>query len=150
MGKDGDADVLLVHSPATEKEFMEAKARRAARRRDVQRFRHRRARSLTRPKSTGMNSAGGGLQGHRGSAKAPFISRGDDSGTHVKEKSIWTAAKIEPKGDWYLSAGQGMGAVLTMADEKQGYTLSDRATYLALTQKGLKVENPGRGRGTAA
>jgi tungstate transport system substrate-binding protein len=48
-------------------------------------------------------------------AKTPFVSRGDNSGTHSKEKTIWKAASIEPKGDWYVSAGQGMGSVLTMA-----------------------------------
>ena len=71
----------------------------------------------------------------------PFVSRGDDSGTHTKEKAIWQAAGIEPAGDWYVSAGQGMGAVLTMADEQQAYTLSDRATYLARTLEGTR---PGR------
>ncbi|HEX2980716.1 MAG TPA: substrate-binding domain-containing protein, partial [Anaerolineaceae bacterium] len=73
-------------------------------------------------------------------AKQPFISRGDDSGTHNKEKALWKAAGIEPAGDWYVSAGQGMGAVLTMASEKQGYTLSDRATYLAQVQEGLDLK----------
>ncbi len=68
-----------------------------------------------------------------------FLSRGDDSGTHTKEKSIWKNAGIEPAGDWYLSTGQGMGEVLTMAEEQQGYTLSDRATYLARTKQGLKL-----------
>ena len=68
-----------------------------------------------------------------------FISRGDNSGTHTKEKSIWKSAEIEPQGDWYVSAGQGMGEVLTMAEEQQACTLSDRATYLARTQEGLKL-----------
>jgi hypothetical protein len=72
-------------------------------------------------------------------AEAPFVSRGDDSGTHTKEKSIWAEAGIEPAGDWYISAGQGMGAVLTMADEQQAYTLSDRATYLARTLEGTDL-----------
>jgi tungstate transport system substrate-binding protein len=70
-------------------------------------------------------------------AQATFVSRGDDSGTHTKEKAIWQAAEIEPAGAWYVSAGQGMGAVLTMADEQQAYTLSDRATYLARTLQGI-------------
>jgi tungstate transport system substrate-binding protein len=73
-------------------------------------------------------------------AKATFISRGDQSGTNTKELAIWKAAAIEPKGEWYVSAGQGMGAVLTMTDEKAGYTLADRATYLTQTQKGLKLK----------
>jgi tungstate transport system substrate-binding protein len=69
----------------------------------------------------------------------PFVSRGDDSGTHTKEKAIWSETGIEPAGDWYISAGQGMGAVLTMADEEQAYTLSDRATYLARTLEGTNL-----------
>ncbi len=72
-------------------------------------------------------------------AQAPFISRGDDSGTHTKELAVWKAADIEPSGDWYISAGQGMGAVLTMADEQQAYTLSDRATFLARTLEGTDL-----------
>jgi tungstate transport system substrate-binding protein len=73
-------------------------------------------------------------------AEALFVSRGDDSGTHSKELSIWAEAGIEPAGDWYNAAGQGMGAVLGMADELQGYTLSDRATYLARTLTGTNLE----------
>jgi tungstate transport system substrate-binding protein len=72
-------------------------------------------------------------------AEAPFVSRGDDSGTHGKERSIWESAGILPEGDWYISAGQGMGAVLTMADEAMAYTLSDRATYLARTLEGTEL-----------
>src|SRR5690606_32960331 len=53
-----------------------------------------------------------------------------------KEKAIWEAAGIEPQGEWYVAAGQGMGAVLTMADELDAYTLSDRASYLARTLEG--------------
>jgi len=64
-------------------------------------------------------------------AQAAFVSRGDESGTHIKELSIWERAGVQPGGDWYRSAGQGMGAVLTMASEQRAYTLSDRATYLA-------------------
>ena len=68
-----------------------------------------------------------------------FISRGDNSGTHQKEKALWAKAGIKPAGPWYLDIGQGMGAVLTMAGEKNGYTLSDRATYLTRT-RGLSLE----------
>ncbi len=71
--------------------------------------------------------------------KSPFLSRGDKSGTNTKELAIWKAAGIEPAGEWYISTGQGMGEVLTMADETQAYTLSDRATYLARTKEGLKL-----------
>jgi len=62
----------------------------------------------------------------------PFISRGDESGTHQKEKEIWKKAGIEPQGDWYVRSGQGMGAVLRMADQKRAYTLTDNATFLVL------------------
>jgi tungstate transport system substrate-binding protein len=74
------------------------------------------------------------------SAEATFVSRGDESGTHTKEKAIWDSAGITPGGEWYVSAGQGMGAVLTITDEQQAYTLADRATYLARTLEGLDLE----------
>lgn len=63
--------------------------------------------------------------------KAVFVSRGDNSGTHTKEKSVWTAAKLRPSGSWYISAGQGMGETITMTNEKGAYTLADRGTWLA-------------------
>ncbi len=66
------------------------------------------------------------------SAQATFISRGDDSGTHKKELALWGQAGIEPQGRWYREAGQGMGKVLQMAGELDGYTLTDRGTWLAL------------------
>ena len=72
-------------------------------------------------------------------AEALFFSRGDDSGTHAKEKTIWKEAGIEPAGDWYQTTGQGMGETLTIADQKGGYTLSDRATYLS-KKDSLKLE----------
>lgn len=67
--------------------------------------------------------------------KATFVSRGDESGTHVKEKEIWKAAGIVPKGGWYVEAGQGMGEVINMATQKRAYTLSDRGTYIAYKRK---------------
>lgn len=67
--------------------------------------------------------------------QATFISRGDESGTHTKEKSYWKELEITPEGEWYVEAGTGMGAVLQMASEKQGYTLSDRATYLSMKEE---------------
>ena len=68
-------------------------------------------------------------------AKVFFVSRGDDSGTHTREKQLWKEAGVNPYGDWYLEAGRGMGEVIIMADERQGYTLSDRGTYLAFKEK---------------
>lgn len=65
-------------------------------------------------------------------SQATFVSRADDSGTHKKELALWQQAGIEPSGDWYKEAGQGMGDTIQMAEEMQGYTLSDRATYLSM------------------
>jgi tungstate transport system substrate-binding protein len=71
---------------------------------------------------------------------ANFVSRGDDSGTHKKEKLLWKDAGISPAGRWYIQAGQGMGAVLKIADEKQAYTLTDRGTQIAYDDKmSLKI-----------
>jgi tungstate transport system substrate-binding protein len=64
-----------------------------------------------------------------------FVSRGDDSGTHSREKQLWKTAGVVPGGAWYLEAGRGMGEVIVMAGERQGYTLSDRGTYLAFKEK---------------
>jgi tungstate transport system substrate-binding protein len=64
-------------------------------------------------------------------AQALFVSRGDDSGTDAREKDLWKKAGITPEGSWYQATGQGMGATLRVASEKAGYTLTDRATYLA-------------------
>ena len=138
MGKDGDADVLLVHSPASEKTFMDDGD--GVRREDVMYNDF----VIVGPEAdpariAGMKTAAEAFTAISTSG-ASFVSRGDDSGTHSKEKNIWKAAAIEPAGDWYVSAGQGMGAVLTMTDELQGYTLSDRATYLAQTQTGLGLK----------
>ena len=71
--------------------------------------------------------------------EAPFVSRGDESGTHKKELSLWAMAGLEPSGKWYISAGKGMGYVLEMASEKKAYTLTDKATYLSMADK-LELE----------
>src|SRR5215813_12262728 len=60
-----------------------------------------------------------------------FVSRGDNSGTHLLEKSLWKLAGVEPKGEWYIEAGQGMGATLRIADDRKAYTITDRGTFLA-------------------
>ena len=137
IGKDGNADVLLVHARAREDEFMAAGD--GTRREDVM---YNDFVILGPPSDpagiAGMSDAAAALT-MIAEAQAPFISRGDDSGTHTKELSVWKTAGIEPAGDWYVSAGQGMGAVLTMADEQQAYTLSDRATYLARTLEGTDL-----------
>jgi len=137
LGENGDADVLLVHARAREDVFMDAG--HGVRREDVM---------YNDFVIVGPPDDSAGIQGIESAAEAfqaiaeaeaPFVSRGDDSGTHTKEKFVWEEAGIEPEGDWYISAGQGMGAVLTMADEQQAYTLSDRATYLARTLEGTEL-----------
>lgn len=138
LGTDCNADVVLVHARAREDEFM---ANGDGARRDDVMFNDF---IILGPPSDpagikGMTDGAAALA-MIAEAQAPFISRGDDSGTHTKEKAVWKAAGIEPVGDWYISAGQGMGAVLTMANEQQAYTLSDRATYLARTLEGTELE----------
>jgi len=137
LGEDGNADVVLVHARALEDAFMEAG--HGVRREDVMYNDF----VIVGPPDDAAGIAGGSEAAAAfaqiAAAEAPFVSRGDDSGTHVKEFEIWAAAGVEPAGDWYISAGQGMGAVLTMADEQQAYTLSDRATYLARTLEGTDL-----------
>jgi tungstate transport system substrate-binding protein len=137
LGEDGNADVLLVHARSREDAFMDAG--HGIRREDVMYNDFVIVGPPDDPAGIGgMTEAPAALAQVAG-AEAPFVSRGDDSGTHTKEKGIWSEAGIEPAGDWYISAGQGMGAVLTMADEQQAYTLSDRATYLARTLEGTEL-----------
>ncbi len=138
LGEDGNADVLLVHARAREDAFMEAG--HGVRREDVMYNDFIIVGPASDPAGiAGMTDAAAAFQ-KIAESESQFVSRGDDSGTHTKEKAIWAAAGIEPSGDWYNSAGQGMGAVLTMADESQAYTLSDRATYLARTLEGIDLE----------
>jgi tungstate transport system substrate-binding protein len=136
MGVKGDADVLLVHSPEDEEQFMadgHGSSREAVMHNDF---------VVVGPPDdpAGVADAGDAAEALSRIAdeKAPFASRGDDSGTHTKELSIWEKAGIEPKGSWYIETGQGMGETLTVADQKQAYTLSDRATFLAT--KGLEAD----------
>jgi len=138
LGEDGNADVLLVHARAREEEFMQAE--HGVRREDVM------YNDFVIVGPAGDPAAIRGLADAAEAFKniavsqAAFVSRGDDSGTHAKEKSIWAAVGIEPRGDWYLSAGQGMGEVLTMADEGQAYTLSDRATFLIRSRASARLQ----------
>lgn len=137
LGEDGNADVLLVHSRAKEDEFMANG--HGTRREDVMYNDFVLLGAEADPAGIkGMTSAADAFK-KIAETQSAFISRGDESGTHTKEKSIWKSAGIEPAGDWYISTGQGMGEVLTMANEQQAYTLSDRATYLARTKAGLDL-----------
>ena len=132
MAEEGNADVLLVHAPAAEKELMEAgfgKERFLLMHNDF---------VIVGPpgdpaKVAGLISTDEALARISNSGSS-FVSRGDDSGTHMKELALWNEANIEPAGEWYLESGQGMGASLKIASEKSAYTLADRGTYLALRE----------------
>ena len=137
LGQQGDADALLVHDRTREDTFMADGD--GSLRYDVM---------FNDFIIVGPAADPAGIKGMSNPSEAltiiaesqsAFVSRGDDSGTHSREKALWKAAGIEPSGDWYLSAGQGMGEVLTLSDEKGAYTLSDRATYLARVETGLSL-----------
>jgi tungstate transport system substrate-binding protein len=133
MGENGEADVLLVHSPAAEKAFVEAGHGDAAGRMLVMYNDFVVIGSMEDPAGVLANAgadAKGAFQAIYDN-EAIFISRGDNSGTHAKEKSVWAALSVEPAGEWYVEAAAGMGAVIQMANEKLGYTLADRATWYA-------------------
>lgn len=129
LGEKGDADALLVHSPEDEADFMTAGhgvSRKAVMHNDFVLVG-----PPEDPAQVGKAAAATDALSRIAEAQAPFASRGDDSGTHTKELALWEAAGIEPSGEWYLETGQGMGETLTIADQKQAYTLSDRGTFLA-------------------
>lgn len=135
IGKRGDADCLLVHAKSQEEQFV--KDGYAPKRYDVM-YNDFIIVGPKEDKNKIKEKANNDpLLAFKeiSVTKAIFISRGDESGTHTKEKSLWKELNIVPKGEWYLSAGKGMGAVLQMADEKKAYTLTDRATYLSMKDK---------------
>ena len=131
LGERGEADVLLVHSPEAEQELMETG--KAGDRR------------LVMHNDFVVVGPADDPAGIKGMPPAPafgaiaereetFVSRGDDSGTHSAELAFWEAIGLAPGGSWYVETGQGMGATLRVTDERSGYTLADRGTYL--TQPG--------------
>lgn len=129
LGEQGNADVILLHSPVAEKEFMANDFgidRRLVMHNDFV--------------IVGPVSDPAGIRGQTPvealesiyASRLTFVSRGDDSGTHVKELALWKNAGLDPAGqDWYLETGQGQGATLSIASEKGGYALTDRGTFLA-------------------
>jgi tungstate transport system substrate-binding protein len=137
MGEKGEADVLLVHSPDAEKKFMAdgfGVSRRLVMHNDFIIVG-----PAADPAQIKGTTAADALKRIAASGSV-FASRGDNSGTHAKEKGLWKAAAINPDGQkWYQQTGLGMGQTLNVAAEKRGYTLTDRATYLAL-KKGLGLE----------
>ncbi|MDO8444732.1 MAG: substrate-binding domain-containing protein [Deltaproteobacteria bacterium] len=133
LGETGDVDVVFVHARELEEKFVADGF--GVNRKDVM---------YNDFVIIGPSSDPAGVKEVRTAAEAfstisaknaVFISRGDESGTHQKEKEIWEVAGGIPKGSWYVEAGQGMGEVINMATERQGYTLADRGTYIAYKKK---------------
>jgi tungstate transport system substrate-binding protein len=129
----GDADVALVHAPSLERQYVaEGKLlnRRLVMYNDF---------VIIGPKDdpAKIKSTKTALAALKliEQSKSSFVSRGDNSGTHNLEKSLWKEAGIEPKGGWYIESGQGMGATLAIANERNAYTITDRGTYLALGKR---------------
>lgn len=138
LGRTGEADLLWVHSPDDEKRFVEegyGENRTTFMHNDF---------VLLGPAADPAR-----IKGEKKAADAfakiaasgaLFISRGDKSGTHKKELKLWDAAKVKPAGEKYIEAGQGMAAVVGMANEKEAYVLADRSTYLSLRKAiGLRI-----------
>ena len=129
----GDADVALVHAPSLEQKYVadgKLLNRRLVMYNDF---------VIIGPKEdpAKIKSAKTAVAALKliEQSKSPFVSRGDNSGTHLLEKSLWKSAGIEPKGSWYTEAGQGMGATLGIANERNAYTITDRGTLLALGKR---------------
>lgn len=133
LGENGDVDVVLVHARAAEDKFIQEGY--GVNRRDVM---------YNDFIILGPSNDPAEIKGEKNAVsvlkkiverKAYFVSRGDDSGTHKKEKSLWQKTGINPQGKWYMEVGQGMGAALQIAYEKQAYILCDRGTFLAYKDK---------------
>jgi tungstate transport system substrate-binding protein len=128
LGRRGEADILILHDPAGEEQFMAGGygvGREALAHNEF---------ILVGPSEDPAGARGtDAVRAMRAiaGAGATFISRGDRSGTHVKELALWRAAGIAPERRWYRESGQGMGATLVIADQLRGYTLTDVATYLS-------------------
>ena len=133
LGERGDVDVVMVHAPGAEKEFVSKGY--GVNRREVMYNDF----IIVGPERDPAKIKGSKNVVHAlaavAASESPFISRGDDSGTHKKEKALWKDVGIAPKGKWYMEVGQGMGQTLSMANEKRAYTLVDRGTYLAYKSK---------------
>lgn len=130
MGRLGEADLLWVHSPADEKKFVDegyGLSRTTFMHNDF---------VILGPESDPAKAIGtkSSVEAFKiiARAKALFVSRGDNSGTHKKEKEIWKEAGVLPDEDAYIEVGQGMVQAVSVANEKQGYVLADRSTYLSL------------------
>jgi tungstate transport system substrate-binding protein len=132
LGEAGDVDVVLVHARSLEDQFVAAGF--GVNRRDVM---YNDFVIIGPPDDPahirGVMTAADALK-RIAAAQAPFISRGDESGTHQKEMELWRSGGLDPQGRWYRSVGRGMGETIIMATEVRGYTISDRGTYIKFKQ----------------
>src|SRR5688572_12092097 len=129
----GEADVALVHAPALEKKYV-----------DEGKMSNRRLVMSNDFVVVGPEADPAKIRGEKSAAAAlrriaetgsRFVSRGDKSGTHILELTLWKQAGITPAAPWYIESGQGMGATLTLADDRRAYTIGDRATRLAFGKR---------------
>ena len=138
IGEKGDCDVVLVHARALEDAFMAAGF--GAERKDVMYNDFIVLGPAADPAGVAQASTAADAFARIARAGATFVSRGDNSGTHVKEREVWKAAGLVPSGVWYKEAGQGMSQVITMSEQMGGYTLADRGTWLAMKDRSrLKI-----------
>jgi tungstate transport system substrate-binding protein len=139
LGENGDVDVVLAHERDLEDKFVADGY--GVNRRDVMHNDFVIIGPTADP--AGVRKAKTAAEAFKLIAKrrTPFVSRGDKSGTHSKELSLWRKAGVKPAGTWYMESGMGMGEVLIMAHEKGAYTLTDRGTYLAFQKEG-KIKLP--------
>jgi tungstate transport system substrate-binding protein len=129
----GEADVALVHAPALEKTYV-ADGKLSNRRLVMYNDFVVIGPPADPARVKGTPEAVDAMKAIA-TAKARFVSRGDHSGTHWLEKRLWKLAGVEPKGEWYVESGQGMGATLGIANDRAAYTITDRATYLAFAKR---------------
>lgn len=137
MGEKGEADVLLVHAPSSEKKLVDNQTAinyTLVMHNDFVFVGPSSDPAKMKEKKTSVEALKAIAE-----SQSVFVSRGDDSGTDKMEKALWTKANLKPSGNWYQESGSGMGQTLTIASEKAAYTLTDRATFLAL-QNNLDLE----------
>lgn len=128
LGRDGNADLLFTHDPDGEQQMLEEGI--LVRREELMRGRFIVVGPAADPAGIRGLEEPAEVFARLAQGSAPFVSRGDDSGTHRKERKLWQAAGLEPSGDWYLEVGAGMVHTLRVASERQGYCLVDTATFL--------------------
>jgi tungstate transport system substrate-binding protein len=133
LGCNGDVDVVLVHAPAAEQKFVDDGC--GVNRRQVMYNDFVIVGPPADPAGVAHSRNSADALARIAKSRSTFVSRGDDSGTNKKELTLWQKAGVKPEGRWYREAGQGMGKVLQMSGELDGYTLTDRGTWLAYRAK---------------